>query len=122
MIKFEVGKRYYFTGYMSTMLGECIERDTFGKTDFVVFRFPEEGLFYVGFKVVVEMTKDEAIAAIEAGKKVTHTLWDEDSVTDLKPRVYISEIDYKLVIDYGGDFIEEFSYDNMTSPVGWELV
>lgn len=68
------------------------------------------------------MTKDEAIAAIEAGKKVTHTLWDEDSVTDLKPRVYISEIDYKLVIDYGGDFIEEFSYDDMTSPVGWELV
>lgn len=31
MIKFEVGKRYYFTGYMSTMLGECIERDTFYK-------------------------------------------------------------------------------------------
>lgn len=29
MIKFEVGKRYYFTGYMTTMLGECIERDTF---------------------------------------------------------------------------------------------
>lgn len=68
------------------------------------------------------MTKDEAIAAIEGGKKVTHTLWDEDSVTDLKPMIYISEIDYKLVIDYGGDFIEEFSYDNMTSPVGWELV
>lgn len=49
MIKFEVGKRYYFTGYMTTMLGECIERDTFGKTDFVVFRFPEEGFFYKCF-------------------------------------------------------------------------
>lgn len=35
MIKFEVGKRYYFTGYMSTMLGEYIERDTFGKTVFL---------------------------------------------------------------------------------------
>lgn len=49
MIKFEVGKRYCFTGHMTTMLGECIERDTFGKTDFVVFRFPEEGLFYKCF-------------------------------------------------------------------------
>lgn len=68
------------------------------------------------------MTKDEAIAAIEAGKKVTHTLWDEDSASDLKPRVYIGGMDRKLVIDYGGDFIEEFSYDGMTSPVGWELV
>lgn len=68
------------------------------------------------------MTKDEAIAAIEAGKRVTHTLWDEDPATDSKPRVYISEIDSKPVIDYGGDFIEEFSYDDMTSPVGWELV
>lgn len=68
------------------------------------------------------MTKDEAIAAIEDGKKATHALWDEDSATGLKPRVYISEIDCKLVIDYGGDFIEEFSCDNMTSPVGWELV
>lgn len=73
------------------------------------------------FKVGVGMTKDEAIAAIEAGKRVTHTLWDEDSATDLKPRVYIGEIDSKPVIDYGGDFIEEFSYDDMTSPVGWEL-
>lgn len=68
------------------------------------------------------MTKDEAIAAIEAGKRVTHALWDEDSATDLKPMVYIGEADRKPVIDYGGDFIEEFSYDNMTSPVGWELV
>lgn len=68
------------------------------------------------------MTKDEAIAAIKVGKKVTHTIWDEDSVTDLKPCVYIRDIDSKLVIDYGDDFIEEFSYDNMTSPVGWELV
>ena len=49
MIKFEVGKHYYFNGHMATMLGECIERDTFGKTDFVVFRFPEEGLFYKCF-------------------------------------------------------------------------
>lgn len=68
------------------------------------------------------MTKDEAIAAIEAGKRVTHTLWDEDSVTDVKPRVYIRDNDSKLVIDYSGGFIEEFSYDSMTSPVGWELV
>lgn len=68
------------------------------------------------------MTKDEAIAAIEAGKKVTHALWDEDSATGLKPMVYIDEIDCKPVIDYGGDFIEEFSCENMASPVGWELV
>lgn len=68
------------------------------------------------------MTKDEAIAAIEAGKKVTHTLWDEDPDTDLKPCVYIGDADSKPVIDYGGDFIEEFSYDSMASPVGWELV
>ena len=68
------------------------------------------------------MTKDEAIAAIKAGKRVTHTLWDEDSITGLKPRVYINEIDSKVVIEYSEDFIEEFSYDNMTSPVGWELV
>lgn len=68
------------------------------------------------------MTKDEAIAAIEAGKRVTHTLWDEDSVTDLKPCVYIRNVDSKLVIDFSGGFIEEFSYDNMASPVGWELV
>ena len=75
------------------------------------------------------MTKDEVIAAIEAGKKVTHTLWDEDSVTDLKPRVYISEIDYKLVIDYGGDFIDRrmgagvdgsrhYSVEDFRYPVG----
>lgn len=68
------------------------------------------------------MTKDEAIAAIEDGKKVTHALWDEDPATDSKPRVYIGETDCKPVIDYGGGFIEEFSYDDMASPVGWELV
>lgn len=28
MIKFEVGKFYYFNGHMTTMFGECIERDT----------------------------------------------------------------------------------------------
>ena len=68
------------------------------------------------------MTKDEAIAAIEAGKRITHTLWDEDSETDLKPCVYIRDADSNLVIEYSEDFIEEFSYDNMTSPGGWELV
>lgn len=68
------------------------------------------------------MTKDEAIAAIKVGKKVTHALWDEDSATDSKPCVYIRDIDSKPVIDYGDGFIEEFSYDNMASPVGWELV
>lgn len=35
MIKFEVGKRYYFNGYMDTMHGECVERETFGMIDFV---------------------------------------------------------------------------------------
>lgn len=68
------------------------------------------------------MTKDEAIAAIEDGKKVTHALWDEDAATDLKPCVYIWDVGSQLVIDYGDDFVEEFSYDDMTSPVGWELV
>ncbi len=46
MIKFEVGKSYYFNTHMDTMFGKCIDRDTLGMTDFVVFWFPEEGLFY----------------------------------------------------------------------------
>lgn len=56
MIKFEVGKSYYFNGHMSTMFGDCIDRDTLGMTDFVVFRFPEEGLFY---KCFVDYPNDE---------------------------------------------------------------
>lgn len=39
MIKFEVGKRYCFNGHMSTMFGECIERDTLGMTDFVDYLY-----------------------------------------------------------------------------------
>lgn len=56
MIKFDVGKHYYFNGHMTTMFGECIERDTFGITDYDVFRFPEEGLFYKCFD---EYPKDQ---------------------------------------------------------------
>ena len=56
MIKFEVGKSYYFNSHMGTMFGDCINRDTFGETDFVVFRFPEEGLFY---KCFVDYPNDE---------------------------------------------------------------
>lgn len=56
MIKFEVGKRYYFNGHMDTMFGECVERETFGMIDFVVFRFPEEGFFY---KCFVDYPNDE---------------------------------------------------------------
>ena len=41
MIKFKVGKRYYFNGHM---------------THFVIFRFPEEGFFY---KCFVDYPKDQ---------------------------------------------------------------
>ena len=57
MIEFEVGKHYYFNAADSSMMfGECVERDTLGMRDFVVFRFPEEGLFY---KCFVDYPNDE---------------------------------------------------------------
>lgn len=46
MIKFEVGKRYYFKADdLTRMCGECIVRDDLDGIEFVVFRFPEKGLF-----------------------------------------------------------------------------
>lgn len=46
MIKFEVGKRYYFKAAdLTRMCGECIERDDLNGKEVVVFRFPEKGLF-----------------------------------------------------------------------------
>ena len=46
MIKFEEGKLYCFKAAdMSSMFGECIERNELDGTEFAVFRFPKEGLF-----------------------------------------------------------------------------
>lgn len=46
MIKFEVGKRYYFKADdLTRMCGECIGRDDLNGIEFVVFSFPEKGLF-----------------------------------------------------------------------------
>lgn len=46
MIKFEVGKRYYFKADdLTRMCGECIRRDDLNYIEFVVFIFPEKGLF-----------------------------------------------------------------------------
>ena len=71
------------------------------------------------------MTKDEAIEAIEAGKRVTHVLWDEnafDRDEGFERKPFIEKRNGVVQIDYGYDWNEEFSYDSMTSPVGWELV
>lgn len=76
MIKFKVGKHYYFNGHMTTMLGECIERDTLGSTDFVVFKFPEEGLFY---KCFVDYPKDQFENREEVSLNWHDKLYESDS-------------------------------------------
>lgn len=46
MTKFEVGEHYYFKGAdLTRMVGECINRDDLNGIEYVVFRFPEKGLF-----------------------------------------------------------------------------
>lgn len=46
MIKFEVGKHYYFKGAdLTCMDGECIDRNDLNGIGYVVFSFPEKGLF-----------------------------------------------------------------------------
>lgn len=46
MIKFEVGKRYYFKADdLMSMCGECIGRDYLNDIEFDVFSFPEKRAF-----------------------------------------------------------------------------